>query len=340
MTRTRTKASVGNRRTRKTVRNRRLKQAQKSAELSVSGARAAKTARRGVKKPDVRSPAKKAPEARRPGGGGSTLETAVRWARWLGRPLGALLLLAGVVYGGVLAHRFVVRSPHFQVRKVIVSPTVHVSAGEVRKLAGISQRTNIFTVDLEAVAAKVRRHPWIASATALRRMPNAIRIEVREHEASAAVLVHGSRPGQSRFYLVDVQGRAFKRAVPAELEGLALITGISRTEYLRHRASSTARIRDAIQVYGRYLAQPGRPRIGEIHVDPVEGITLYTARRAVQVRFGRGHIAAKLRRFDRVVTELARRGQRAAAIRLDNERHPRQVTVRLAEAEVNVGRPQ
>jgi cell division septal protein FtsQ len=69
-------------------------------------------------------------------------------------------------------------------------------------------------------------------------------------------------------------------------------------------------------------------------VDPVEGITLYTDQRAVQVRFGIGNIAAKLRRFDQVVAALTRRGQRAAIIRLDNERHPAQVTVRLAEAQV------
>jgi len=332
--RARKKAPKGNRRT--AQRNRRVKP-KKSAELSTSGARPApKGARRSAKQAETR-PIKKvsAKRLRR----GTKLTTAARWARRLGRPLAVLLLLGGVVYGGVLAHRFVVRSPHFLVRKVIVTPTVHVTAGEVRKLAGISNRTNIFTVDLDAVAAKVRRHPWIASATAQRRMPNAIRIVVREHEVSAAVLVQGSRTDQSRFYLVDAKGRAFKRAAPPELEGLALITGISRTEYLRHRGSSSARIREAIQVYGRYLARPGRPRIGEIHVDPVEGVTLYTARRAVQVLFGRGHIAAKLRRFDRVVTELARRGQRAVAIRLDNGRHPRQVTVRLAEAEVNVARP-
>jgi cell division septal protein FtsQ len=73
--------------------------------------------------------------------------------------------------------------------------------------------------------------------------------------------------------------------------------------------------------------------VGELHVDEVEGVTLYTAQRAVQVRFGRGDIAAKMRRFDRVLAELAKRGQKAAAIRLDNGRHPKRVTVRLAEAQ-------
>jgi cell division septal protein FtsQ len=171
-------------------------------------------------------------------------------------------------------------------------------------------------------------------------MPNAILIKVTEHKAAAAVLVQGSRAEQTRFYLVNPEGRAFKRASTAELEGLPLITGISRAEYLRHSGSSQARIRGAVAVYQRYRARPGRPRIGEIHVDPVEGITLYTAQRAVQVRFGRGGIPAKLRRYDRVLAELSRRGQRAEAIRLDNDRHPEQVTVKLAGAAASGAVPQ
>jgi cell division protein FtsQ len=256
----------------------------------------------------------------------------LRLIRKLGKPLAIGLLLGAVVTGGILAHRYVVQSPHFHVQRVEVSPTVHVTAGEVRKLAQIGPRTNIFTVDLDRVAARIKRHPWIATAEVRRRMPNAIRIQVTEHEAAAAVLVQGSRAVETRFYLVTAEGQAFKRAAQAELVGLPLISGIDRTEYLQRKRSTRERIRRAIAVYRRYAARPGRPRVGELHVDPVAGLTLYTAQRAVQVRFGRGKIAAKLRRFDRVLAELARRGQRATAIRLDNERHSEQVTVRLAEA--------
>ncbi len=257
----------------------------------------------------------------------------------MGKPVAVLLLVGGVVAGAVLAHGFVVRSPHFHVKRVEVTPTVHVTAGEVRRLAGIGSGSNIFTVDLDLVAARVRRHPWIASAKAIRRLPSSIRIEVTEHRAAAAVLVQGSRPAQSRFYLVDGDGQVFKRATEAEVEGLPLITGVDRAAYLRMGRRTRERIRTAIAVYRRYAARPGRPRVGELHTDEVVGVTLYTAQGAVQVRFGRGDIAAKLRRLDRVLAELARRRQRAVAIRLDNERHPERVTVRLAEASSLGARP-
>jgi cell division protein FtsQ len=242
-------------------------------------------------------------------------------------------LLGLVAYGGVLAHRFVLQSPHFHVKRVEVTPTVHVTADEVRKLAGIGPRTNVFTVSLGQVAAKVERHPWVARAKVRRKLPDSIRIEVTEHRAAAAVLLDGSESGKSVFYLVTAEGKAFKRARLAELQGYPLITGLGRRQYRSSPDESQARIREALSVAVTYQAQAGRPKLGEIHVDPVEGVTLYTATPVVQLRIGRGQAATKLRRLDRVLKELAARGQRPRAVRLDNTRHPKRVTVALAEAD-------
>ncbi len=307
------------------VRNRRIKR--NSSQPGQAKATGAKASSRETKR--------RAQGTTTPASTGTPLRFVTGLGKRLARPVAILLLLGAVVTGGVMAHRFVVQSPHFHVQRVEVSPTVHVTAGEVRRLAKIGPRTNIFTVDLDQVAARIKRHPWIASAKVLRRMPNAIRIQVTEHEAAAAVLVQGSRAVETRFYLVTAEGIAFKRAAQAELDGLVLISGVDRTGYLQRKKSTRARIRKAIAVYRRYAARSGRPRVGELHMDEVEGLTFYTAQRAVQVRFGRGDMAAKLRRYDRVLAELARRGQRAAAIRLDNQRHPAQVTVRLTRAQVS-----
>jgi cell division protein FtsQ len=273
-------------------------------------------------------------ERRAPGIGWDRLGKRVRR---LARPLAILALLGVVAYGGVLAHRFVLQSPHFHVKRVEVSPTVHVTADEVRKLAGIGARTNVFTVSLALVARRVERHPWVARAVARRRLPDSIRIEVTEHQAAAAVLLDGTEAGKSDFYLVTAEGRAFKRARLAELDGVPLVTGLSRQEYRVRREESQARIREALVVARHYQAQAGRPKLGEVHVDPVEGVTLYTAAPVVQLRLGRGQAATKLRRLDRVLGELAARGQRPRAIRLDNTRHPKRVTVSLAEADSGGG---
>lgn len=246
--------------------------------------------------------------------------------------MGVIALLAAVTYGGILAHRFVVRSPHFRVQHIEISPTVHVTAQEIRRLANLPPGANLFAVDRSAVAKRVRRHPWIATARVRRQLPNTLRIEVTEQVAAGAVLLQGDGPNGA-FYLVSSQGVAFKRASPAELEGLPLITGIRREDYHDRRGQARASIREGLDVARRYAARSGRPPLGEVHVDPVDGVTLYTARQKVQVLLGRGQVAARLRRLDRIWAELRRRGQRAAVIRLDDDRHPQRVAVRLATAE-------
>jgi cell division protein FtsQ len=311
-----------------------------------SARRARKNVRRNVRRSPAakRGPAAETAEVEAPAVSPRT-PRRVRLARWgqrlrrLGKPLAVAALLGVVGYGGVTAHRFVVESPHFHVKRVKVTPTVHVTAEQVRKLAGVGARTNIFTVDLERVARRVQRHPWIARATAHRRLPDGIEIEVTEHRAAGAVLFERNPgAGGGAFYLVSPEGRAFKRAALEEIEGLPLITGLRRHDYRERGAATRARIREALALAEQYLSRGGRPPLGEVHVDPVEGLTLYTARRAVQVRLGQGNPAAKLRRLDRILRELARRGLRPRAIRLDNERHPRRVTVRLAEADPGGGR--
>jgi len=246
--------------------------------------------------------------------------------------LAILVLLGVVVCAGMLAHRFVVESPHFHVKRVNVTPTVHVTADEVRRLAGIGSQTNIFTVSLARVARQVESHPWIAHATVHRRLPDAINIQVTENTAAGAVLLEGNGPEKSAFYLVNAEGRLFKRARLPELEGLPLITGVTRLEYRSAKKESRIRLVEALSVVGHYEARTGRPKLGEVHVDPVEGVTLYTANQAVQIRLGRGDTLAKLRRMDRILVGLTVRGESPTAIRLDNARHPRRVTVQLAEA--------
>lgn len=267
-----------------------------------------------------------------------TGRTPVRWnravvrLRSLGKPVAILALLGVVVYGGVLAHGFVVESPHFQVKRVHVTPTVHVTSEEVRRLAGIGPTTNIFSVSLGEVVRQVESHPWIARAVVRRRLPDAIHIQVTENVAAGAVLLKGEEPEKSSFYLISSEGAVFKRARLAELEDLPLITGLTRQEYRSSREESRLKLREALAVVRHYEARAGRPKLGEVHVDPVEGVTLYTASQAVQIRLGRGEYLPKLRRMDRILAALAARGQSALAIRLDNARHPRRVTVQLAEA--------
>ncbi|MCD6497631.1 MAG: FtsQ-type POTRA domain-containing protein [Deltaproteobacteria bacterium] len=235
----------------------------------------------------------------------------------------AVLLLVG---GGYEAYRFVTRSAHFEVHHVVFSPTEHVSAAELRSIAGIGTHANVFTLDLKKVASRVAAHPWIASAQATRKLPDTIEIHVTEQKPIVVVVMSG-------LYLANDRGVIFKRAKPEEVTNLPFVTGIDRSQYDRRRKGTEAWIREMIAIVENYDRRGDRPAVGELHRDRDGDVTLYTRKTGIQIRLGQGAIAAKLNRLDSVLTALGKDAARVGVVRLDNKVRPERVTVRLAQVD-------
>ncbi len=257
------------------------------------------------------------------GRNGSRKGSGARRFGWI-KGLGFVAALAAVAVGGWAAYRFVTRSSYFAVRKVTFSPTEHVTEAELRGLAALSATDNIFSVDLEAVAARVASHPWVASAKAERRLPGEVHIEIIEQQAVAALSLGG-------FYLVNRKGRVFKKATLDEVRALPVITGIGRDAYRRKSASSLQAVQTALSAIDAYAARRGRPLLGEVHVDDRGAVTLYSRKKGIQIRLGRAAFHTKLSRFDAVWAALGKRRDLLRVVRLDNAVRPERVTVRLAD---------
>jgi cell division septal protein FtsQ len=78
-----------------------------------------------------------------------------------------------------------------------------------------------------------------------------------------------------------------------------------------------------------YAAGPGRPAIGEVHLDDDGGVVLFTTEQGVALRLGQGDLPAKLQRFDVVWQALGPRQMLARAVYLDNRTRPDRVTLKL-----------
>jgi len=235
----------------------------------------------------------------------------------------AVLALVG---GGYEAYRFVTRSAHFEVHHVVFSPTEHVSATELRAIAGLGSHANVFTVDLKKVASRVAGHLWIASARATRKLPDTIEIHVIEQKPVVVVVMAG-------LYLASDQGVIFKRARPEEVANLPFITGFDRVHYDRWRKETEQRIREMIAIVEDYGRRGNRPALGELHRDREGNVTLYTRKTGMQIRLGQGAIAAKMNRLDSVLAALGKDAVRTKMVRLDNTVRPERVTVRLAQVD-------
>jgi cell division septal protein FtsQ len=244
----------------------------------------------------------------------------------LGKALVVVAFAAVAVWGGRQVVRHVIASPRFAVRDVEVGPSTRVSADEIRALAGVQLGDRLLAVDPDAVAARLTTHPWILAARVRRELPSTLAIEVTERRAVASALL-------GALYLLDAEGRPFKRATFAEADGLPVMTGVSRDQYAAVRTTSEAVFRQALDVYNTYSdGHPERPKLSEVHVDTRAGFSLVLFDGSGEIRLGRGDFEAKLARLDRIFGALGLRGPAALeTVYLDGPLSDR-VTVRMTEA--------
>lgn len=212
-----------------------------------------------------------------------------------------------------------------RVREVRFLGLSRVQPAELAELSPVAPGEHLLAADVDALAAAVGRHPWIASVEVRRALPPAIEVRVTERRAAALVDLDG-------LYLLDERGRVFKRATPGDGLDLPLITGVSREDFVGRPAEVEPLLAGALALADRWTAAglDRRGVLSEIHVDPDRGVTLFAGDAGIEVRLGTGDIPAKLERLERVLAALDAEGKRPAAIHLDNRRHPDWVTVRLS----------
>ncbi len=224
---------------------------------------------------------------------------------------------------------YVTHSRHFALRIVRVSPTAHVTAEALVARANVPLGMNLFAIDRAEVARAVSQEPWIARAHVRRELPATLAIDVVEREAACAVAL-------GALYLADADGNVFKRATPDEAVGLPVVTGIGRDDYVAEPDQARDSIRQALRAVAAWRRPGDRPPLGEIHLDRIGDVTLYTER-GVGVRVGLvdDTLPARLARYDAVRAALEGGGEAARLVYVDNRARPDRVTVKLAPAQLS-----
>jgi cell division protein FtsQ len=226
-----------------------------------------------------------------------------------------------------LGYQFVTTSARYAITSIEIRGARHLSADEVRAVLPVAIGDNVFTTSPDEVARALRRHPWIASATAQRILPDTLVVEIREHEP-AAIAVLGEP------YLVGPDGHPFKRAQRdgGEGAGLPAVTGLDREAYRRDPDGTARTITDALDALARWRSAPERPPIGELQVGAQGSLTLRTRdhRAAIELGPPGASLDPRLRTFDIAWAELdEHERRRARTFHLDVR--PDHVTVAFAK---------
>jgi cell division protein FtsQ len=240
----------------------------------------------------------------------------------------AALGLGAAAWGG---YRWLTSSPRFAITAIEVTGAHRVDPDELRAALPVHLGDNVFAATGE-LARAVRRGPggaWIAQVEVRRVLPHTLAIELREHVA-AAIVEAGDR------YLVDADGRPFKRAEPGDADaepGLPVIAGLPRARFAADPAAAAATVRAAIAAH-RAWAAADRPAIARVDVDAHGALTLRAAHPPVAIRLGAlgPELDGRMHTFDAAWAGLSQAERaRATAIHLDARTD--HVTVALGPAD-------
>ncbi len=238
---------------------------------------------------------------------------------------GLAVALAASIAVAWSAERYLMTSPRFAVRTVLVDGNRRRAATTIASEGGVAVGQNIFALDLARAGVMITQDPWIERATVVRKLPSTITITVAEREAAALTAIGGE------LYLCTRDGDLFKKVGSDDPSDLPIVTGILPAQVASDRRGVVLAVKRALDV-AEELERAGVARrypIEELHLEKDGALVVTVGREAIALSLGQPPYRDKIEEASRILNEVARRKASAAVIFLDDEAHPERVVVRM-----------
>ncbi|WNG19914.1 cell division protein FtsQ/DivIB [Cystobacter fuscus] len=232
-------------------------------------------------------------------------------------------LTCALVWGGIELRRWALTSPFFLLKETSFSGLHRAHPGELLKLSGLTVGQNLWRLDVEALERAMATHPWVRDVQVRRHFPASVSVDVTEHVPAALVVLND-------LYLLNEEGKPFKRLQPEDGLDLPLVTGVDREAYLADEAKAHENLLEALAMVAAYTSARTEKseRLSEVRVTE-DGLVLVLSD-GTQVRMGEGATEEKLQRLARVREGLKGKGLSAEVIHLDNRARPGWVAVKIS----------
>jgi cell division protein FtsQ len=99
------------------------------------------------------------------------------------------LLVLGMSWGVLAAHRVVTTHAYFGLRLVEVTGNNRVSAGQIMEASDVGLGQNTLTLDMAHIRSKLLQDPWIAQVSVKRVLPDRLLINIVEREPSFLIKI-------------------------------------------------------------------------------------------------------------------------------------------------------
>jgi len=251
----------------------------------------------------------------------------IDWASWLnqiGQRALNLATVASLVFLGSNIYRYFALATPWQVHEIRIIGCVQAKEAELLDLARLDLGMEIWRLNLTELTQKLIKHPWIEKVQVRRDWSRqALIIEVQERTPRAMILLDD-------LYLVDRQGKVFKKVGPKEKVDLPLLTGLESKEIKKQDQEGERLIKQALELLDllAYRQIINEHNISEINLHKQRGLTLYTLEKSLPIHLGWGDYKDKLNRLEKVLADIQKKGEEVAYVDVD---YPRKVIVKVKE---------
>jgi cell division protein FtsQ len=239
--------------------------------------------------------------------------------------VGLVLVLGTAAATAFGAYRFAMSSPRFALHSLEVSSSRRFNDVALARAAGISEKANLFSIDLEAAEQKLLEDPWVRSVHMVRRLPDTLQVDLVEREAVALAAL------DTEVFLIDAAGEPFKRWGSGDPHDLPLITGLDLEQIAQDRSQALSATNTALEVLEHYARLPVSKvhKAQEVHLSPDGSVILTVGTRGVALHLGKGPWPRKLLMVAEVLKTFERKDELPGVVFLDNQLHPERVVVRM-----------
>ena len=218
-------------------------------------------------------------------------KTNQRGRRSVLRTVALTLTVAALGIGGVLGWQWMTS---LRCQRIEFAGLHHADSTALMELAQVDTAMVLFEIDPAIVADRVRRHPWVRTATATRWPTGMLRIAVQERVPRVLVMDRRGRPA----YYLDRAGFAMPLASEAVYD-LPLVRGLNE-RYHPVRRLQNEPLREFLDVFARLDAETDA-LVSELEMAASGEVRLRTtptgARGSLEVWLGHDGFAEKLRRL-------------------------------------------
>ncbi len=214
-----------------------------------------------------------------------------------------LKLVLAIALGALIftGYRNAASATFFQLRKVELQGNARASAEQVQTLVRREvSRTGVWKADLNDIAARLERLPWIRTAVVSRVLPDRIRVRLLEREPVAVV-----RTAAGRLYWVDVDAVLLGQMMPTDQVPAFFLRGWNEEESEAARKENSERVEEFLDMQREWVATGLSERVSEVNLADIRDVrTQLTGDDSqIEVRLGSTDLGKRLKQALDVLDE-------------------------------------